>query len=218
MPDHASKRCRKCGEIKPHGEFYNNRNSRDGRSTTCRECERERDRQRYQANREAKLQRTARYYQDHGQHLRDYQRAYRQANPDKIRERDRRYREANRDKLAERAREWQQANRDRVNAGQRARAARYRDAVLEHYGRACACCGSVERLGIDHVNGGGKEHRQELFGDYRRGTGRFNFWLIQQGFPPGYQTLCSPCNTSKGTGERCRIDHDLEYDAENDAW
>jgi hypothetical protein len=214
VPDHASKRCRKCGEIKPDGEFHRDRSKRDGRSNVCRDCER----QRYQANREAKLAYFARYYQDHGQDLRDYQRRYRETHSEKISERDKRYYVANRDKLLDQSRQWEQANRDKVNALQRARMARYKDAVLEHYGRACACCQSTRNLGIDHINGGGGQHREELFGQHRRAGSRFNFWLIKNNFPPGYQTLCSPCNTSKGTGDRCRIDHDLEYDAENDAW
>src|SRR5579859_8227770 len=38
--------------------------------------------------------------------------------------------------------------------------------VLDHYGWACACCGEtvVAFLCIDHVNGGGNKHREELTG------------------------------------------------------
>lgn len=83
--------------------------------------------------------------------------------------------------------------------------ARLRTAVLAHYGTACACCGTTKLLGIDHVHGDGAKHRRELFEG--RGGARFYAWLIAQGFPEGYQTLCQPCNASKRTGRRCRLDH-----------
>jgi hypothetical protein len=84
--------------------------------------------------------------------------------------------------------------------------ARVRDRVLDHYGRACACCGATEDLSIDHVNGGGRAHRIELFGYKRAGTG-FYRWLIVQGFPDGYQVLCVSCNSSKQGGLACRLSH-----------
>jgi hypothetical protein len=80
-----------------------------------------------------------------------------------------------------------------------------RDAVFGHYGRACACCGSAENLVIDHVAGGGAAHRIEL--NLVSGGVRFYRWLIAQGFPDGYQALCSRCNSSKGEGTACRLDH-----------
>jgi len=32
-------------------------------------------------------------------------------------------------------------------------------------------------------------------------------WLIKNGFPEGFQTLCRPCNGSKGDGDRCKLNH-----------
>jgi hypothetical protein len=88
------------------------------------------------------------------------------------------------------------------------RRARHRQQVFGHYGTVCACCGSAERLTIDHVDGDGREHREELFGHGGRLAGwRFYAWLVSNGFPEGFQTLCMPCNVSKGKGERCRLDH-----------
>jgi len=80
-----------------------------------------------------------------------------------------------------------------------------RGEVLPHYGTVCECCGTTERLSIDHVNGDGAAHRTELFGSPRGRTVAFYQWLIDNGFPEGYQTLCVPCNSSKGTGAECRI-------------
>ena len=80
--------------------------------------------------------------------------------------------------------------------------------VFGHYGSTCACCGTAERLSIDHVNGDGKQHREEVLGEGRAWDSyAFYRWLIRNGFPDGLQTLCFPCNQSKGTRERCRLDH-----------
>lgn len=80
--------------------------------------------------------------------------------------------------------------------------------VLDYYGNSCACCGSTDHLSIDHVNGDGAGHREELYGNHRHGSGwRFYMWLIRNEFPDGYQTLCRSCNRSKGKGDRCQLDH-----------
>jgi hypothetical protein len=105
---------------------------------------------------------------------------------------------------------YYQANRAKAlgyqQSFQRRRRAEIKAQLFGHYGTTCACCGTTERLTIDHVNGGGAGHREALFGS--RGVGaQFWYWLIRQGFPPGYQTLCASCNSSKGNGGRCRLAH-----------
>jgi hypothetical protein len=79
-----------------------------------------------------------------------------------------------------------------------------REKVLAHYGQWCACCKSTERLQIDHIAGNGREHRKELG---KPGGTSFYQWLIKNDYPEGFQTLCLRCNLSKGTGERCRLNH-----------
>lgn len=51
-------------------------------------------------------------------------------------------------------------------------------------------------LCIDHIDGGGNKHRAEIKGDFYR-------WLIDNNFPPGFQTLCHNCNMAKGLYGRC---------------
>lgn len=80
-----------------------------------------------------------------------------------------------------------------------------KDLVFAHYGRRCRCCGSYKYSSIDHVEGGGKEHRKQLGWNqtlYR--------WLIEQGYPDGFQTLCRSCNSSKRDGAFCRIHYQEE--------
>lgn len=82
---------------------------------------------------------------------------------------------------------------------------RYRQQVFDHYGWTCACCDTAERLTIDHVNGGGTEHRKEIGLKNDAGGDKFYRWLVKNNFPEGFQTLCGPCNSSKFDGEHCRM-------------
>ena len=72
---------------------------------------------------------------------------------------------------------------------------------LTHYSEGtpkCAClnCNEdrIEFLSIDHINGGGHQHREKI---KRRGIGFFK-WLIDNNFPEGYRVLCHNCNQSRG--------------------
>lgn len=68
--------------------------------------------------------------------------------------------------------------------------------VFNHYSNGemcCACCGEkhIEFLSIDHINGGGEEHRKKK-GSY------LYMSLKAEGFPTGYRVLCHNCNQSLG--------------------
>lgn len=73
-----------------------------------------------------------------------------------------------------------------------------RDDVLNHYGRACVCCGEKEDafLTIDHIDGKGAEHR-------RMSGKRLYRWLRKHGFPSGFRTLCANCNLAMGIYGQC---------------
>ena len=64
--------------------------------------------------------------------------------------------------------------------------------VFDHYGRKCMCCGFDDErvLTMDHINGGGGKHRREI-------NGSIYGWLIRNGFPKGFKTLCRNCNSGK---------------------
>jgi hypothetical protein len=78
-----------------------------------------------------------------------------------------------------------------------------RRAILDHYGRACACCGATENLTVDHVNGGGNRHRAEI----GHGSYALYRWLVVNCYPADFQILCRPCNQSKDDGPSCQLDH-----------
>jgi hypothetical protein len=105
----------------------------------------------------------------------------------------------------------QQAQRERdlegVREYHRVKSAEYRERVrakiFDHYGWTCACCGSTDRITLDHINEDGREHRQRL------GTGVSTTVyedVIRQGLPDTFQTLCHPCNFQKYVGGgTCRL-------------
>lgn len=113
------------------------------------------------------------------------------------------YREARREA-------WRKAKRS-------ARHRRRRNAILDHYGRACSCCGATQDLTVDHVNGGGNQHRAQLRESGCGGGYGLYRWLVVNGFPEGFQILCGACNRSKDDGESCRIDHTADATAIPDA-
>lgn len=64
---------------------------------------------------------------------------------------------------------------------------------------ACACCGEqhTEFLVIDHVGGGGSQHRKNL------GASTIYTWLKQKGYPDGFRVLCHNCNFAIRFGDPC---------------
>ncbi len=84
----------------------------------------------------------------------------------------------------------------------------YRDQIIDAYGAFCGCCGETERtfLTIDHVHGGGTEHRRSLGG----GNRRMMLQIIEAGFPDDYQVLCFNCNMGRArNGGVCPHDRGL---------
>lgn len=61
---------------------------------------------------------------------------------------------------------------------------------LDHYGHKCAFCGSTEKLGMDHIGGNN--------GNSPRGGVTLWRWLIRNGFPSEFRTLCNRCNILDG--------------------
>ncbi len=86
------------------------------------------------------------------------------------------------------------------NLESRLRASELRKLVIETYGSKCQCCGEteVELLQVDHVDGGGNQHRREI------GQSQLYRWLKKHGFPrKGFILLCGSCNWSWGRNGCC---------------
>ena len=66
--------------------------------------------------------------------------------------------------------------------------------ILNAYGNECANCGETYEflLQIDHIEGGGNQHRREI------GWSNLYLWLQQRDYPKDkYQLLCAACNWTK---------------------
>lgn len=79
-------------------------------------------------------------------------------------------------------------------SGKKRRQAAKAKAIL-HYGDRCQCCseGNIAFLTIDHINGGGNNHRRKM-GVKKLGSVGFYDWLIANNFPEGFRVLCLNCN------------------------
>lgn len=78
-----------------------------------------------------------------------------------------------------------------------------RKRVLKHYGSECICCGELEPmfLSLDHINGGGNEHRRQIGNNpnNRQGSSSTQFykWVEKNDYPGTLQILCHNCNMGK---------------------
>ncbi len=78
-----------------------------------------------------------------------------------------------------------------------------RKRILAHYGNKCVCCGEIERmfLSLDHINGGGNEHRRQIGNNPNNRCGssstQFYKWVEKNGYPDILQILCHNCNMGK---------------------
>jgi hypothetical protein len=95
---------------------------------------------------------------------------------------------------------WRARNRAHTDAYQREYRRSRRARVVAHYGGACACCGETtpEFLALDHIEGGGEQHRAQV----GQGSNMVE-WLIKSGLPEGFRVLCHNCNQAIGYYGAC---------------
>ena len=89
-------------------------------------------------------------------------------------------------------------NREKILVRGREQAQQQRLRALAHYGGCCACCGESEVLflTIDHVFGGGSQHRKQ-------GGQKICRFLVKHNFPEGFRVLCWNCNAAIGLYGQC---------------
>jgi hypothetical protein len=71
----------------------------------------------------------------------------------------------------------------------------------DKYNYYCSCCGEneINFLTIDHINGGGTQHRKKI------GISSYEFykWIVKNNYPKEFQVLCYNCNCAKGKNSHC---------------
>lgn len=94
---------------------------------------------------------------------------------------------------------WRKDNRSRALDCMKKRRIEIKLQLIQGYGGKCSCCGETEVafLTLEHLNGGGREHR--------RGTGSLSVYreIIKNNFPHEYTVLCMNCNFAKRFGKKC---------------
>lgn len=145
---------------------------------------------------------------------------YYEKNKDKINAKRRVYEAKNKDKLRERYRVWYHSNIDKIRSyySKERRHKYYIDCkerhlaqskeyhennrllVLSHYSKTetPSCCwngcdiNDTDMLQLDHIDNNGSDHRKQL--KTNKSIWR---WVINSGFPEGFQVLCANHNMKK---------------------
>jgi len=107
---------------------------------------------------------------------------------------NRQYYADNRERLRETQKRWRDSNKEARRESRRRYVQNLKDQVYAVYGRSCTCCGedNPKLLTIDHVNGGGGEHRRQLGSSVM-----VLLDIIKRGFPDEFQVLCFNCNLGR---------------------
>jgi hypothetical protein len=128
----------------------------------------------------------------------EYMRQYKKDHPERKAKERKRYKKAHPEKVKEarkRNRKLHPKNKGDAVAQHKRYTAKLRYEIINYYSDGmleCANCEEdhMEFLEIDHIHGGGNQHKKEI------GKSLYK-WLKDNGFPAGFQVLCSNCNWKK---------------------
>ena len=123
-------------------------------------------------------------------------RARRAEKPEVVKEENKQYSERRRQKDTS-----PEYRATRLAANKRFYTALRQTALVRYSGSvpSCACCAEThtEFLAIDHIGGGGSQHRKTM------AASSIYTWLKRQGYPDGYRVLCHNCNFAIRFGDPC---------------
>ena len=125
---------------------------------------------------------------DRKKYMREYQRKWKAENRERVLEMERaRYHAQTPEQKAEKV------------AKNKERRIKLRAEAIKKYGGKCNCCAeTIEQfLCIDHMGGGGNQHRKEMT------TKSIGEWLYVNNYPEGFQVLCHNCNMAEGIYGKC---------------
>lgn len=191
MEDTVTKQCSRCKKVYPDTP-----KNFPPKGSVCRPCQRAYNKKWREEHRERIAARGKKYYEEHREQVATQKRKYREEHQEQIKAQQRVYQRAYRKEHQEQIRAYRKKHLQRGHEYQKAHRRQLRLEVLNHYapdGLRCTCCGEdhVEFLCIDHINGGGGQHRKSI-------KGSLYSWLKKRGFPKGFRVLCLNCNGSLG--------------------
>ena len=137
------------------------------------------------------------YRESHREGLKLYFRAYNKSRRDKNKVYQKDWYLKHQTEVKARVTSYRDSHKELIRLQNRAWHRKIRLEVLAHYSRTqtprCTNCGvsDIDVLCIDHINGGGHEHRKIV------GFANFYNYLRRNGYPEGFQVLCANCNLKK---------------------
>jgi hypothetical protein len=134
--------------------------------------------------------------------------AQRKENPEHRRQVRRKHYQENKETVLAKMKVYHSKNKEKVIQWHRKGNKTYSDKlkvqVVNAYGGRCACCGEDEItfLSIDHIHGGGNQHRRSL--GKRYGVAGIYEWLRDRNFPKDeFRILCMNCQIATRYGRQC---------------
>ncbi len=127
--DIKTKKCRKCGEIKPITDFYKKETGKYGVEGRCKLCRNTRGKEHHEKNKDKINKRHRKRYQLTKDNVTAHQREYYSNNKDTITKRRKKEREGNRYK--ERSKLYQQNNKEKIAKRKKKHYLNNRDKILE---------------------------------------------------------------------------------------
>lgn len=133
MDEIITKKCSKCGQIKPVSKFNKHKNCLYGVRPDCKQCS-------YSSHKK--------WTENNREELRVYQNQKRKDNTERF------------NGYAKKT-YWKDIEKTRKYAKEKS--VRLRQEAIQKYGGRCACCGEdrYEFMAVDHINGGGNKERRD---------------------------------------------------------
>lgn len=97
-----TKRCTKCGEVRPYEMFNKTKAAADGHVFKCKICYKDYHKTYYKDNRDKKLDAARSYYKINKKKINAYQKTYRETNKERLKKKNRDYIQANKNRHNER--------------------------------------------------------------------------------------------------------------------
>jgi len=109
------------------------------------------------------------------------------------------YYKEHKEKVLAKNKKWAEENRQQAYNNNTKSRSKRRMKCIEFYSGGkleCECCkeNHYEFLTIDHIEGGGTQHRKDI----GNGGQALYSWVINNGFPDGFRVLCYNCNSCLG--------------------
>lgn len=104
------KKCIKCGEIKELDEFHNDKQKKDGKKGSCKECVNEHTRKWQEKHPEEIKEYNKKHYNEHIEYHKKYQKEHRE----KIKEYNKRYKKEHQKEIKEYSKKYQKENKEKI--------------------------------------------------------------------------------------------------------